>query len=366
MARPRVFVSSTFYDLKHIRSSLEDFIESLGFDPVLFEKGSVAYHPDNPLDDSCYREAANADIFVLIIGGRYGSPASSSGSHSGDEFESITRKEFETAQDSDVPTFILIDASVASEYRTYLKNRNNNDIVYAHVDSPSVFKLIESVLSKTRNNPVFHFEKATHISGWLREQWSGLFRELLRSRSQQRQFSTLNSEILELKSVNDTLKKYLEAVLNTVDPLKSGKIIEEESEKLEKAQKILHFRNNRLFRFFERSYSGPPTDIDDLFINPTTADEAIEKEIQLRDLNENEGRSVLITSAAAQNDYNDAREALGLPAINFKSASHAHASATAIIGVSRGEGNATRTTLRKPSINKIKGKNIPPKNDDLN
>ena len=35
MARPRVFVSSTYYDLKHIRASLENFIESLGFDAVL-------------------------------------------------------------------------------------------------------------------------------------------------------------------------------------------------------------------------------------------------------------------------------------------------------------------------------------------
>ena len=28
MAKPRVFVSSTYYDLKHLRSALESFIES--------------------------------------------------------------------------------------------------------------------------------------------------------------------------------------------------------------------------------------------------------------------------------------------------------------------------------------------------
>lgn len=39
MARPRIFVSSTHYDLKHLRSSLENFIESLGFDAILSEKG---------------------------------------------------------------------------------------------------------------------------------------------------------------------------------------------------------------------------------------------------------------------------------------------------------------------------------------
>jgi hypothetical protein len=76
MAKPRVFISSTFYDLKQVRSSLEVFIRGLGFDPVLSEKGSIAYTPDVPLDESCYREAQGCDVFVLIIGGRYGSEVS--------------------------------------------------------------------------------------------------------------------------------------------------------------------------------------------------------------------------------------------------------------------------------------------------
>lgn len=43
MARPRVFVSSTFYDLKQLRAELERFIHSLGYDPVLNERGLVPY-----------------------------------------------------------------------------------------------------------------------------------------------------------------------------------------------------------------------------------------------------------------------------------------------------------------------------------
>jgi hypothetical protein len=35
MAKPRIFVSSTYYDLKYIRASLELFIESLGFDAII-------------------------------------------------------------------------------------------------------------------------------------------------------------------------------------------------------------------------------------------------------------------------------------------------------------------------------------------
>jgi hypothetical protein len=41
MARPRVFISSTFYDLKQVRSALEIFIKNIGYDPVLHERGAV-------------------------------------------------------------------------------------------------------------------------------------------------------------------------------------------------------------------------------------------------------------------------------------------------------------------------------------
>ena len=101
MAKPRVFVSSTYYDLKYIRASLDLFIESLGFESVLSEKGDIAYTSDRPLDESCYREAENADVFVLIVGGRYGSEASGepkSGHKSfHDRYESITKREYDSA-----------------------------------------------------------------------------------------------------------------------------------------------------------------------------------------------------------------------------------------------------------------------------
>lgn len=195
MARTRVFVSSTFYDLKHIRASLENFIESFGFDAILFERGDIPFHPDRPLDQSCYQEAEGADIFVLIIGGRYGSKANNQSQDTSDNpetYQSITRKEFETAQNRNIPTFILVENAVMTEYRTFLRNRSHKDITYAHVDNTAIFHFIDSILEKPRNNPVFGFEKSTQIENWLREQWSGLFRDLLQSRSQTQQFLTLN------------------------------------------------------------------------------------------------------------------------------------------------------------------------------
>src|ERR1043165_7062705 len=150
MARPRIFVSSTYYDLKHLRSSLENFIESLGYEPILSEKGEIAYAPDTALDESCYREVRNADVFVIIIGGRYGSEKSEGKTdipkHFFDRYDSITKQEYKSAVTQDIPIYILIEKSVYSDFETYLRNKENKTISYAHVDSVNIFHLIQEIL----------------------------------------------------------------------------------------------------------------------------------------------------------------------------------------------------------------------------
>ena len=70
---PSVFVSSTFYDLKQIRADLKDFITTLGLTPVISEYDSFPIDPTLPAVENCLKAVdENADIFVLIIGGRYG------------------------------------------------------------------------------------------------------------------------------------------------------------------------------------------------------------------------------------------------------------------------------------------------------
>ncbi|MBW2962908.1 DUF4062 domain-containing protein [Mesonia aestuariivivens] len=249
MAKPKIFLSSTYYDLKHIRSSIEGFIETLGYDVTLSEKGGIAYNPDIPLDESCYREAKNSDIFVLIIGGRYGSPRSE---EKGDKklfyerYESVTKMEFESALAKEIPLYILIDKSVKAEYETFKNNKENKTIKYAHVDSVNIFHFIERILNLKRNNPVKEFENHTEIEFWLKAQWAGMFQELIRNRKEQAEISELSNQVAELSSLNQTLKSYLEEIVTTTSKDKGSDLIKREEEKLIERRKLQKFKEHKM------------------------------------------------------------------------------------------------------------------------
>ena len=73
MAKPRIFISSTFYDLRQIRSDIDLFIEGLGYEPIRNEEGDIPYGKEDALEEYCYKEIKSVDILISIIGGRFGS-----------------------------------------------------------------------------------------------------------------------------------------------------------------------------------------------------------------------------------------------------------------------------------------------------
>ncbi|MBN8740655.1 MAG: hypothetical protein BGP24_15010 [Lysobacterales bacterium 69-70] len=316
MARPRVFISSTHYDLKHVRASLDLFVGSLGFEAVLSEKGSIAYAHDRPLDESCYREAEGADIFVMLIGGRYGSRESGGERLENPDFylryNSITRGEFEHARRRNVPTYVAIEKGVLSEFGVFRLNRDRADVAYAHVDSVNVFHLVEHVMSQSRV-AVLPFDRFEEIQSWLREQWAGNYRDLLRRQTELGQISSLAAQIGELKEVSETLKKYMEAVLQGADPKQSATLIAEEDQRLEELRRQELLRSNGWTQFMART-SVPFADYYQALQQASSANEFLRL---LRAGGLGEGAEQLVrhmfTLAWVQNEIDEARKVLGLP-----------------------------------------------------
>ncbi len=174
MAKPRVFVSSTFYDLRQVRSDLELFIRDLGFDPVLNEHGNIPYGKDSSLEEYCYKEISNIDLFVSLIGGRFGS-------QSYHQNLSVSQMEFRTAIELHKQVYIFIDKNVSAEYQTYLLNKQSKDIKYRFADDVRIYSFIEFCERLPQNNAISSFETSQDITRYLKEQWAGLFQQLLRT-----------------------------------------------------------------------------------------------------------------------------------------------------------------------------------------
>ncbi|MRX66932.1 protein of unknown function [Flavobacterium resistens] len=222
---PRVFISSTYYDLKHVRERLEKFIENYGFEPVLFESDKITYQHGSPIDQSAYYEVGLCHIMILIIGGRYGSPVNSSNIEEerkkyDDEFISITRREFETSIANNIPVLIFIDKNVNSDYETYKENQDffddlyakqkteNKKFKFAHVDHINIFKFLDIVKTK----PIKTFDKVEQIENYLKNQFSGLFYLYLEGLKKQSSDTKILDTISELNNISLRMNEMLTSV----------------------------------------------------------------------------------------------------------------------------------------------------------
>ncbi|MEZ9051474.1 DUF4062 domain-containing protein [Vibrio sp. 10N.247.311.64] len=196
MARPRVFVSSTYYDLKYVRADLQRFIEDQGYDPVLNEKGHIPYGSDEKLESYCYKEIELCDIVIGIVGGRYGSDSYESQGYS------VSNAELQSAIKKGKQLYVFIDHQVMTEYRTYQANKDNDSINYASVDDPKVFKFIDDLFNLPNNNQIQSFNSVMDITSHLKEQWAGLFQRLLSEEIRKRELNIID----EINSTSSTLK----------------------------------------------------------------------------------------------------------------------------------------------------------------
>ena len=168
-ANLNIFVSSTCYDLSQIRKDLRDFITSLGHNPILSEQNDFPIDPQLDNWENCINAVKDyADIFVLIIGNKYGAV--------GENGKSITNTEYLTAIQKGIPiyTFSLKQMTTILP----LWERNPDADFSDVVDNKQIFEFLVDVRKKSgRWN--FEFESAQDIMDTLQKQLSILFRNSL-------------------------------------------------------------------------------------------------------------------------------------------------------------------------------------------
>ena len=194
-ANLNIFVSSTCYDLSQIRKDLRDFITSLGHNPILSEQNDFPIDPELDNWVNCINAVKDyADIFVLIIGNKYG--------YVGENGKSITNTEYLTAVQKGIPIYTFSLKQMTNILPLW---ERNPDADFSNVvDNKQIFEFLVDVRKKSgRWN--FEFENAQDI---MDKQLSILFRNSLglRKKIVSSQYEDLYSKISS-KALNIIMQK---------------------------------------------------------------------------------------------------------------------------------------------------------------
>ena len=240
MSGPKVFVSSTCYDLSMARDQLRNFLLGLGYEPVLSEYSDVLFDPRVHTHTSCIRQVAEADIIVLIIGSRFGGKAIPEALSSVDidrlvessfdiealekaENLSVTQLEVLKAIECEIPVFTFVADNVWHDHFVYEKNKEMaGQIKFPSLERPEtarfIFEFINFLRQRVKGNAVVSFRRVDDIENHLRTQWASYFQRLLR---EQRDTLFDHKRVYGLSEKLEDLKT---AVLSSIDNAQSRQI----------------------------------------------------------------------------------------------------------------------------------------------
>jgi hypothetical protein len=136
----KLFLSSTCYDLHDLRARIEAWAQKNEFEPLLSDRANFPVDPQLHRHDVCLANAKSADLFVLLIAGRYGAP------YHADPTISITWAEFRAASQSRVPVVIFVDRRVWDERQ---KRRRDPTAKLAFTSDARTFDLLSEIQDAT-------------------------------------------------------------------------------------------------------------------------------------------------------------------------------------------------------------------------
>ena len=157
-SKPSVFVSSTCYDLRQVREDIRLFLEAIGYEPFLSEFDFFPVDPEKSVVENCFNVIdKHADLFVLLVGGRYGSLS--------EKGKSVTNLEFLRAKAKDVSTYAFVQKAILEILPVWESNPNGD--FSAVVDSPKLFEFVRELIGSGKQW-IFPFETAQDVTDTLK------------------------------------------------------------------------------------------------------------------------------------------------------------------------------------------------------
>lgn len=227
----QVFVSSTFIDLIEERQAAVEAILSSGSIPAGMELFSAA---DESQMTIIKRWIDESDVYMLILGGRYGSTEQTSG-------KSYTQLEYEYAVEQNKPLFAVvlsegfIDAKISQNGKSVLEQENNKELKeFKNLVTSKMVKFCDDKkdIKLAIHETLSEFAYRKELVGWIRGDNSV-------------NSSLLADEIARLAKENDELRK---SYVNNQDSVYNG-LKYNEMKRLLESEPIEEKNSSNLFEF---------------------------------------------------------------------------------------------------------------------
>ena len=163
MAKPRIFISSTCFDLNDVRSELTSFLGGYGFEVLNSQLKNFGVAPQKHSHTACLEQVNNAEYCIVIIGRRRG------GTYVASE-KSITNEEYDFAVKKGIPLVVFVDRSVEESIPLYKKNPSAD--FSSVVDDKRIFHFVDYIKSSSEDNWIHKYSNINDIKDILTAQFA--------------------------------------------------------------------------------------------------------------------------------------------------------------------------------------------------
>ena len=185
---PVIFVSSTCYDLKQVREDLRDFFEeNYGLQAMLSEFDSFPVDPCIGTFENCLNNVDEyADIFLLIIGNRYG--------YVTENGKSITNLEYLHAKAKGIPIFVFVEKQLYNQLKIWDSNKEGD--FSGIVDNTRIFEFVLEIYNEAKQW-VYTYDSVKDIESTMKHQLGLIISDglLYKQITNRTRFNILDSDI---------------------------------------------------------------------------------------------------------------------------------------------------------------------------
>jgi internalin A len=165
----KIFLSSTILDLKDLRDTLVQELETDGHKIIASEKGTLPVNSGKHSYEQCLKAAAECDCLIAVIDGRFG------GVYPPGSNKSITEAEIEEALKQGKKTLVFVrqsvwDALATQKAAIFSGKANEHWTVKNIIEEVKVFGLIDRIRRKPQDNWIFQFNYPTDLLVQIRDQ----------------------------------------------------------------------------------------------------------------------------------------------------------------------------------------------------